>query len=60
MWEWFLPFNERQKYYSQIMEGSGGGGGPLEPQVIGWLWGFLFGGLFALIIGIILYFKFGV
>lgn len=46
MMEWFLPSGEREAYKSQIMEGPhGGGGGPLDPQFVGWLWGFLFGAI---------------
>lgn len=47
MWEWFLPPSERQDYYSQIMEGPHGGSGPIDPKVVSWMWGFLFGLLFG-------------
>jgi hypothetical protein len=54
MWEWFLPSSDRDNYRLAIMEGTGGGGGPLEPKVVGWMYGFLFGtGLTLLGIGII-------
>lgn len=42
MWEWFLPSSDRPHYMLQVMEG-GGGGGPLDPEVIGWMWGFAIG-----------------
>lgn len=48
MWEWFIPKSDRHNYYSpEIMEGCGGGGGPLEPKVIGWMWGFVLGVVFT-------------
>jgi hypothetical protein len=50
MWEWFLPSDERAGYYSQIMEGPHGGGGPLEPKVVGWMWGFCIGGVVGAVV----------
>ena len=49
MWEQFIPRGEREAYRSQIMEGPHGSSRRLEPHVIGWLWGFLFGLIAALI-----------
>lgn len=35
-------------------DGSGMGGGPLDPKVVGWLWGFMIGVVSTLILEIIL------
>lgn len=40
-------------------DGGGMGGGPLDPKVIGWLWGFLWGAPAGLAAAFILYLKFG-
>lgn len=40
-------------------DGSGMGGGPLDPKVIGWLWGFAWGFALGLAAAGILYLKLG-
>lgn len=51
MWEWFIRASERHKYYSQTMEGAGGGG-PVPEKTVGWLWGFgICAGIVAFVVG---------
>ena len=40
-------------------DGSGMGGGPLDPKVVGWMWGCLWGFAFGIAAAGILYLKFG-
>lgn len=40
-------------------DGGGMGAGPLDPKVIGWMWGFLWGAAAGLAGAAILYLKFG-
>lgn len=53
MWEWFLPSEDRHKYVAAVMEGTFQSGGPLEPKVVGWLWGFLIGAVSGFVIGLV-------